>query len=247
MKHFLESLRMSTLTHMEVGQLMRRHLSDLSTIDPTLVTNAPFKKYVQEVTDQTSLFEKALALVRKNEETEKIKQADERRDRSISAFGICINLFALSDDPAEVEASRSLSILFGSYKNLAKLNYEAQTLGMDKLVSECGSTAYNDKINLLQMGRYVARMADTNSAFKNLFSGRMVSTAMTESYDMKTIRADLQDKYADFAEYVVSMAKSTENALFPIALNLLNTARKYYADQVAMHSPKKEAKEKPKE
>jgi len=65
-----------------------------------------------------------------------------------------------------------------------------------------------------------------------LFSGRMVTTAMTESYDMKIVRKELQVIYNDFVSYVFAMAKATESQLFVTVLNLLNAARKYYADQM---------------
>ena len=47
---------------------------------------------------------------------------------------------------------------------------------------------------------------------------------------MKTIRMDALKKYSDFTTYVLAMAKALEAPLFIQALNLLNTARKYYAD-----------------
>ena len=88
-------------------------------------------------------------------------------------------------------------------------------------------------------------MAETNAAFKNLFGGRIVTTAMTESFDMKTIRAELQEIYYDFNDYVLAMAKAIDNPLFPAALNLLNTARKYYADQLARRAALNAEPEKP--
>jgi hypothetical protein len=245
MKFILEPLRTSALTNMEFGQLMRRHQTDLGTIDPSLLTDAPYTNYVQKLTGQTDLYENGLAQVRKNEETLKIVLADEGRDKAVSAFGAALNLHSMSDIPEEVEACRSLSILFGTYKNLAKLNYEAETLGIDKLTTELNGPTYSEKVNNLHMSKYVARLTETNTAFKNLFGGRMVTTANTETFDMKILRAELQDIYTDFTDYVLAMAKAIENPLFPAALNLLNTARKYYADQLARHlAPKAEA-EKP--
>lgn len=233
MKLTLEPLRTSILTKMEAGQLVKRHLNDLGTIDPALLTDAPFNTYVQDLTGYAASYEKALAQVRKSEETEKIGLTDDVRDKAVGAFGIALKLHAASDIPEEVEASRSLSILFGTFKNLATLNYEAETLGIDKLVSELNSPAYSEKIKMLQMNKYVDRLANANEAFKTLFSGRMVTTAMTESYDLKTIRTEMLKKYSEFCDYVLAMAKALNTPLFTSALNLLNTARKYYSDLLA--------------
>ena len=245
MKFILESLRTSKLTNMEFGQLIRRHLSDLSTINSGLLTDVYYNNYVQKIIAQAVVYENALAQIRKNEETEKILLADQDRDKALSAFGASIKLFAMSELPKEVEASRSLGILFANFKNLATKSYEAETLGIDKLILELNSPAYIEKVNQLKLGRYVTRMTETNNAFKTLFGGRMVSTANTESYDMKLIRAESTDLYNDFADYVLTMAKVSDNALFTSALNLLNTARKYYADQLARHLAPKAEGEKP--
>lgn len=239
MNYILEPLTISALTNMEAGQLMNRHLSDLNTIDASLLTDAPYNSYLQKIGNQTELYFAALAQVQKNEETEKIGLADDARDKAVSAFNLALKLHAAADDPAEAEASRSLRILFDTYKNLAKLNYEAESLAIDKLVSELNSEAYAEKITYLHMSKYVARLNETNNAFKTLFSGRMVGTAMTESYDMKTIRKELQVFYGDFVSYVFAMAKATESQLFVTALNLLNAARKYYNDQMLSRTASK--------
>jgi len=245
MKLKLETLRTPGLTNMEVGQLIIRHLSDLNTIDPALKTDVPFYNYTNELGLQSVEYQKGLAQVQMNEETQKIVLADAIRDKSVSAFGAGLKLFAFSDIPEEVEASRSLGILFGTYKNLTTLNYEAETLAIDKLVGELLSPAYSSKVNLLQMDRYVTRMQNANEAFKPLFSGRMVTTALTETYDMKILRTTMLNKYSDFAKYVLAMAKATDNPLFANALNLLNTARKYYDDMVAKRTAPKTEKAKP--
>ena len=157
MKQNLEPLDLSALTNMEAGQLMIRHTSDLNTIDASLLTDAPYNNYMQKIGNQTEMYFAALAQVRKNEETEKIGLADNARDKAVSAFNLALKLHASADDPVEAEASRSLRILFDTYKNLAKLNYEAESLAIDKLVSELNSEAYTEKIAYLHMSKYVSR------------------------------------------------------------------------------------------
>lgn len=242
----LEPLRLAGLSNMEAGQLIIRHLSDLGTIDPSLLTDAPFNSYLQTLSNHSVLFQKGLAQVRKNEETQKIDLADAERDKSTVAFGRALKLYAASDDSEEVEASRVLSILLSNFKNLESLSYEAETIAIDKLVSELRNPIYSPKVSLLQMDRYVTRLENTNNNFKEFFGGRMVTTATTESYDMKVIRAEMLTKYGDFTTYVLAMGKALEAPLFIQTLNLLNTARKYYSDLLARRTtPKTEKKETP--
>ena len=245
MDYNLETLSASALTNMEAGQLIHRLQSDLATIDPNSLTDLPYNNYVEGLANHSNLYEMALAQVQKNEETEKIVQADGVRDKAISALGMCIRLYALSDEPDEVEASRSLGILFGTYKNLAKLNYEAETLGIDKLISELSKPNYSQKVNFLQMDRYVTRLSNANDAFKTLFSGRMVTAAMTETFDLKSIRIEMLKMYSEFTVYVLAMAKALNTPLFITSLNLLNATRRYYSDLLARRTAKKEEQEEP--
>ena len=241
----LEPLKASFLTNMEFGQLMERHLSDLATIDPTLLTDPPYNAYLRQIASGLISYEKGLARVHKNEETEKISRADKARDKAVVAFSVNLKLYQLSDDPAEAEASRILRILYKSVKNPTKLNYEAESISIDKLVSELEGENYADKVALLSIGQYVARMKAANQQFKTLFSGRMVSGAMTETYNMKAMRSEMLAIYNEFTAYILAMANALRTPLFITTLALLNTARKYYADLLARRKKAKPPVEPP--
>ena len=201
----LEVVRTSNLTNIEFGQLMNRHTNDLATIAPAMLTDAPFNYYVSQITAKSAIYLKALAQVQKNDETDKIAVSDAVRDKAIDAFSKALKLAAASDDPEEIAASKSLGTLFKTFKDLATLNYEAETLGIDKLVSELNGADYAGKVDFLNIGKYVTRMDTANQNFKTLFTGRIVTEAMTESYDMKAIRKEMSKLYSDFATYVLAL------------------------------------------
>lgn len=245
MDFIIEPLRTTVLSVMEAGQLIKRHLSDLTTINESLLNDEPFNNYVKNLTSKLERYEKGLAQVRKSDETEKIILADDNRDKAIDAFAKALKLYALSDLDFEIEAANSLATLFSNYKNLASMNYEAESIAIDKLVSDLKGQNYAAKISLLQMDRYVVRLETTNASFKVLFGSRLVTTASTETYNLKLMRKEMLNLYANFCDYVLAMAKASDNPLFPAALNLLNTARKYYADQLARRTATKTEKAKP--
>lgn len=242
----LEALRIYDLTNMEAGQLMNRHEEDLATIAPAMLTDAPYSHYVRQITTKSAIYQKSLAQVQKNEETDKIALLDGFRDKAVNAFSRALKLYDLSDEPKEVEASKALGILFRTYKDLAILNYESESIGIGKLVSELEGEKYKGHVALLNIERYVTRMKLSNENFKALFGNRMVTGAMTESYDLKVIRKEMLKLYSDFTAYVLAMAK-TEDAppLFITALTLMNTARKYYADILARKLAVNEIKKQP--
>ena len=175
-----------------------------------------------------------LAQVRKKEETEKIVLADDLRDKALEAFGKALKLYAVSDDQAEVEARPGYcAFCTTTFPICPRLNYEAETIGIDKLVDELNGPNYAAKVGFLHLERYVARISNANEAFKKQFGGRMTNTALTETYDLKSIRLEMFRRYSDFCNYVLAMAKALDTPLFVTTLDLLNTARKYYADLLA--------------
>lgn len=233
MSNYLEPLKSSFLTNMEFGSLMKQHLRDLATIDQTLLTDQPYSAYLQKIRDRTVYYEKELAQSRKNDETEKISRADKVRNKAIVAFSLMLKVYLLSDDPAEVVAGKSLRILYKTFKNPAKLNYEAKTLAIDKLVSELENEKYAEKVAFLNIGRYVTRMKMTNQQFEALFSGRSVTKAFAETYNMRAMRSELLADYNEFTAYILEMSNVLKTPLFVTTLAMLNTARKYYADLLA--------------
>ena len=120
-----------------------------------------------------------------------------------------MKLYAASEDPEEVEASKSLRNLFNRFKNLDALNFEAETLGIDKLLDELESKKYAGSVALLNIGKYVTRMKVSNENFKILFGGRMVTESMTETFNLKAIRKEMLKFYSDFTAYVLAIAKTT--------------------------------------
>lgn len=233
MKYQLEPLRLAGLSNLEAGQLVKRNLSDIDSLDPALITNEPLKNYLTRLKASEATYEKALLQVQVNEESAKIAAADGSRDKSVSVIVSAISLHSKSDDAAEVEAAHSLSILMNTYKGITEEKYEAESLGLDKMVEALESDAYKAKVELLGMGRYVTRVKETNEAFKALFGNRLVVEAATVSYNAKQLRKELYSLYNETTQYIVSMANALDTPEFVKVLELINEARSYYANQLA--------------
>lgn len=71
----------------------------------------------------------------------------------------------------------------------------------------------------------------------------MQTEAIAEVFDMKSVRGETYQTYREFCSYVHAMANATDAPLFTTALNLLNTARSYYADMMARRNSKKKEEE----
>lgn len=244
MLHFsLENLRLASLTHLETGQLIKRHLADLATLASPM--DEVLRAYLSKLIHYSSLFDKSLLQLRKNEETEKIHLQDAARDKAIAFFTRALNVYELSDDPKELEAYKSLALLLKVFKGLGALNYEAETNGIDNLLQDLGKIEYLAKVEVMQLGRFVERLAKENEKFKVLFSNRLMIESQKEHFDTKKIRKEMLDEYSKFTNYLLVMAQNTNTVEYINRLNIINIGRKYYADLLAKRKGTKEKGKEP--
>lgn len=244
MEKELEPLRISDLTNLEFGQLLNRHLAEIGKLSPsqnvpaegTQFADGPLNAYLGRLTSAQTDFKLALVQVQKNDETEKIELADKARDRAVSAFNMAIKTSLLSEYMKEVDAAKSLNTLLRSFKKLQYLNFEAESIAIDQLGDELKKENYQPKVELLNLGQYVARMKAANSSFKTLYEGRTESEVLTVHYNAKVLRKALIKEYKYFAGYVVSMARAHDTDEFNNILLWLNNTRKEYSDLLARRS-----------
>src|SRR4029077_15431753 len=119
--------------------------------------------YVLDLNTKLQAFDKALVFVRKNDETAKIEKQDNARDLALEALKRSVSVYTISENDSEKDAAKSLKTLISSFKNLSKLNYEAESHGIDKLVEDLRSDKYEPMTELLNLNRYVDRLEDNNN------------------------------------------------------------------------------------
>jgi hypothetical protein len=77
-----------------------------------------------------------------------------------------------------------------------------------------------------------------------LFTSRITGEALSETFDMRTLRIELLDFIKQYASFLVAMANATNANYFIQHLQLVNASRKYYNDQVARRRGIAQAAEK---
>ena len=234
----LTDLNLRKLSNLEAGQVVKRNLTDIGTVPSAEITDVVLKNYLTGLANKEVDYDKALVQVQKNDETDKLVTADEKRDTSVVALGLAIHLGKLSDVPAEEEAATSLQTLFVTYKNLQHLNYEAESNGIDNLGKDLVNAKYGPFVTLLGIGKYVIRLQSDNDKFKTLYGGRTVGKATTEVYNTKLLRKDLLLAYGNFTSYLLIMANNLDTAQYNDILALVNAGRKEYADLLAIREGK---------
>jgi hypothetical protein len=236
MTTILEPLRVASLTQLEAGQLIDQHIIDVDKIDAPTITDASVKIYFANIKTKQTAYRMGLSPIVKSTFTSKIAASDLVRDTDIEALFMAMDLGGLSDNAAEREAYNNLIVIKSSFKDLAILNYNSETLGIEKLVETLESSKFAADCNVLGLGKYITRLKNSNAKFKALFGDRLDETTGKENYDVKALRKTLFKEYGDFAKYVESQAKAPANVNNPeyaTILDKLNTTRKYYADALA--------------
>jgi hypothetical protein len=230
----LNKLRLTALTHLEFGQHLKSVTTGINKFD---VVDVNLKNYLSKIAIEIVDYDKAMLQIQKSDETAKIVDADHVRDVAISAFMRQLSVYELSENETEISAFKSINILVKAYKGIQSWNFEEESNGIDKLVTDLNNAKYLPSILVLKMNDFVTRIIVKNEDFKTIFAGRTQEVASKEVFDAKKLRANSKLIYNDMIDYVLSMSKAQNTDEFNKSLNLINTVRKYYADLLAKRKP----------
>jgi len=239
MKNVLEKLTVSSLSVSQSESLITRQLNDIATIPAANITDAPLKAYLAGLIARHANYQKAVVVYRKEEETEKVRIADERRDYDIFALGKIFAVELHSPVAAEADAAKSLTGLYQSYAGLTKREYDTETTDIKHLLADLASTKFSKHVTTLACTKYITRLKDSNTAFETLYGSRSIATAAKVHYDTKALRTDLYTYYKEFSGYVLAMANATNSPVFLQILGMINTARKHYAEMLVNNTSEK--------
>lgn len=231
------------LQNLEIGQHVKSVLTGIDELGAGLITDAVLLDYLAKLNGASAEYDKAMLKVMKSDETDNISEADDLRDRAISATIRYLDVFELSDDDSEFKAYKSLNTLFNTYKGIQKWNFEEETNGIDNLLVDLQETKYQAHVALIHMEPFIVRIKEANDKFKTYFKGRTHETANKTYYDTKALREDLTAQYNTLIEYVLVMAKALNQEQYNKPLDIINTVRKYYADLLAKRKGTKKGEE----
>lgn len=236
----LHFLKISSLYHLEAGQLVKRNLDDLVTAGINLATDPLIHNYISSMTADSALMDLSLIQIKAQQETKDLELLDIKRDTSVSVLRMQLNIYQNSDIPAEVTAHDLLKLPFNAYKGIEKMNYEAENNAIDNFVVELAKPIYTAAIALLHLSGLINRMKNDNNAFKALLSVRSAAAAATIHYDAKAIRKVMIGNYEAYANYVTSLTNATtglpSNLYYLSLFNIIDNIRKNYSDMLARRS-----------
>ena len=237
---FLESVYQSRMTLPEFSQFIERQLNELETLCG-LPADAPMLQQLTALKTISNEFKAAILLVQKSSYTSQLAALDQARDRAFVRYVKVLKTFSWSDNPAEFADFEKLSILQASYNGVERLNYEAESSHLSKLVTELEGSVYSEAVTRLGLKGYVESVKSTSQAFDLLFDSRSFETANKLVYDTLVLRKTLQKQYDVFTGYALSMAKVLGTEPFITVLKTINSVRAYYGDMLKRREGVKDA------
>lgn len=222
----------SKLQLLESGQFINRLITDFinTGIDPK--KDGEFELIFNELKSQSPIYNDALMQVKAKAETESILKFDVIRDQKISTVRRAVSVYEYTDDAAQRMAYQELRSILKKYSKIEIANYEAQSLGVDKLVKELKEAKF-DAMNLLGLEFHVLNLEKANFNFKKMFDSRSSDVISTETFDTKMLRNSIFTTYKELADYVLLMAKRKKTPFFVETLKVVNNGREYFADILA--------------
>ncbi|MBW8361132.1 MAG: hypothetical protein K0M56_02960 [Kaistella sp.] len=228
----LAPLHYPGLRHAEFGQLIVRFFEDFGKTTLRADTDPDFKTMFDTLQAQLPTYNSALDQIRASAESGKIAEADAVRDRDIQALRDCIKPFRNSSLQAERDAYTAVKIILNEYRDVEDSSFEEETNRINTLTDTLLSADLSAHLASLGAVKFVNRLADSNSAFNDLFANRSFHTSQKITYDVKALRQTLLDDYRQMANYVTTLANVRNDAFYRELFAVLNNGRKYFGDVV---------------
>jgi hypothetical protein len=232
----MHPLNTTRLQLLEVGQFIIRFMTDFESKNLDPATDAEFKILYTSLQTQSPVFDAALMQVRAKVESELLMIQDNARDKKVTTLRRGLSVFEHSDVLAEQNAYKLIKIVLNTYKDIEKVNFEAESLGVANLVAELRNANNAPFVQVLGLSVLIDNLETANETFKTTFNTRSTATINTTVYNTKKLRAEILTTYRDLAEYVMVMAKRKQTPFFIDTLTALNNGRKYFADIIARRS-----------
>jgi hypothetical protein len=239
----LQKIPLSRLQYLESGQFINRFLKDIenSGLDPA--TDPEFKVSYDNLKKQSPIYDLGLLQIKAKAESEELAMLDDIRDRKLTTLRRAIAVFEHTDIEGETTAYKLLKIVLKTYKDIEVANFEAETLGVTKLILELLNSNHLPAVKTLKLGDHIDNLEKANTNFATTFDTRSTKTISQTTYDNKLLRKTIFETYTDLITYVVMMGKRKKDVTFYAdALASINYGRKYYSDILAKRGGKGGAK-----
>jgi len=190
----IKKLRISHLRNSEFVQF-HQDITDIlkkqSLTEPKLET--AILNYEQEQKFISGVFN----LSRKSEITHELQQLDQQRDNVFTgmSYMILANTYHYNEEVRD--AASKLKEFINSYgKNIARLNYSAETSTLSNIINKCNSDdQLKNYIDKLSLKDWLNELEKLNNTFHDIYLSRVEDKADASDLRIAGLRKSVHDKY----------------------------------------------------
>lgn len=237
----LYKFNIAKLRQDETAAFMQRFITDFEALNLDSSAEPDFILLKNEIQDQLPTYILAIKQTKALAESKQIRSLDDARDKKFSTLRIALTVFRNSDEPTEKTAYELLKLVFNTYKDVAKDNYETESLNLTKMISELRNATHLPAVQLLGLESHLNNLEIANEAFKNLFSTRSTNMNTTVVYDAKMLNKKIIKSYRKLANYILTMVSIKDVPFYAAVFTMNNNIRQYYANILATRNTKPEA------
>ncbi|HFI0256379.1 TPA: DUF6261 family protein [Streptococcus suis] len=185
-----------------------------------------------------SQYKKAINQDKGKELTKKIQDANQLRNSDFSIFKRSLSAFETSRRQAEMTAYSELSQIVKPFREIHRLDYEKESLELDKLFNRLSTSEAVEHIETLGLKRFFENLKESQQEFETVFSNTTDIRSKANRYDTYQIRKELQSAYLRVLKLCEILMELHGQSLYSELIILFNTSRQYYIEQLSHHSNK---------
>lgn len=232
----LYQIDLAKLRQDEAAAFVARFETDYTALNLDSSSEPDFNLILQKMLNQLPTYILAVNQMQAQAESKAIAALDKARDIKLGTFRKALAVFENSDVASEKAAHSLLKLVSNNYKNVAKENFETESLNLTKFIADLRNPSHLPALKLLALENHVNNMETANENFKTTFSTRSNSVNTTVVYDAKKLNKDILEAYKKLSNYILTMVSIKDVPFYNALFDMNNNIRQYYATIIARRS-----------
>ncbi|MGL4908459.1 MAG: DUF6261 family protein [Bacteroidales bacterium] len=193
--------------------------------------------YFQQFLPLYTQLDLALEQMRKSAYTDKIAEADKKRDHTFQGMAEVIKSAHKHFDNDKKEAARVLQIVIDHYKKLMKKGYMEQTGVIINLLQDLKGK-HATQAQSLELAQWIAHLETNNNDFDALMQARFEEEREKPSLKTAELRTTLTQVYREMLEQLDALVKVNGEDKYKDYIGELNVRTHYYQHILAQRKGK---------
>ncbi|MDO4727804.1 MAG: DUF6261 family protein [Bacteroidota bacterium] len=183
--------------------------------------------------------EEAQKQIVKSQYTENLADLDKKRYELYRGMVLRIQSELYFPKEERQKSARKIQIVLDTYGKVSLSNYEKETIELQNLIIDLKASAFAKDIRTTGILEWIAELERANNEFHTVYTMRRDEYASKVSYDMKSIRRDLDIAFKRLREITTAMKILQPSEELNVLINKANVTINKWRDIIAQRNSKK--------